>query len=73
MRKKMLLLALALAATASLTAPSAQAGPPLGGGGLDHTCPRCTTLSDGSQCCIYCQCNASETIFACPANACAEI
>ena len=71
MRKKMLFLALALAATASITAPSAQAGF-LPGGPLDHTCPMCTTFSDGSQCCIYCQCNASGTIFACPANACAE-
>jgi hypothetical protein len=72
MRKKMLLLALALAATASLTAPSAQAGF-LPGGGPYHSCPVCTTFSDGSQCCINCQCDASGTVFACPANACAEI
>jgi len=73
MRKKMLFLALALAtATASLTAPSAQAGPPLGGGPLDHTCPMCTTFSDGSQCCITCQCNDSGVTL-CPAIGCGQV
>jgi hypothetical protein len=71
MRKKMLLLALTLAATASLTTPRAQAGP-LSGGGPFHACPMCTTFSDGSQCCITCQCNDSG-VTVCPLNACAEI
>ena len=71
MRKKMLFLALALAATASLAVPSAQATP-FGGGGPFHACPMCTTLSNGSQCCINCQCNDSGVTL-CPLNACAEI
>ena len=70
MRKKMLLLVLALAATAaSLTAPRAQAG--LIGGGPYHSCPMCTTFPDGSQCCITCQCGVNGTPVACPDNACA--
>jgi hypothetical protein len=71
MRKKMLLLALVLAATASLTAPSAQAGP-LGGGGPFHACSMCTTFSDGSQCCITCQCNDSG-VTVCPAIGCGQV
>jgi len=70
MRKKMLFLALALAATTTLTAPSAQAGPPLGGGPF-HACQVCTTFSDGSQCCITCQCNDSG-VTACPAIGCGQ-
>ncbi len=71
MRKKMLLLALGLAATAaSLTAPRAQAGL-LGGGGPWHACPQCTTYPDGSQCCINCQCSADNRVTVCPDNACA--
>jgi hypothetical protein len=67
MRKKMLLLALALAATAaSLTAPRVLARPVLDG--PFHSCPMCTTFPDGSQCCITCQCSGSVTI--CPENAC---
>lgn len=70
MRKKMLLLAFALAATtASLTAPRAQAGP-LGGGPF-HSCPVCTTYPDGSQCCINCQCGVNGTPILCPENGCA--
>jgi hypothetical protein len=71
MRKNMLLLALALAATASLTAPSAQAGF-LPGGGPYHSCPVCTTYSDGSQCCITCQCNDSGVML-CPMIGCAPV
>jgi hypothetical protein len=65
----MLFLALALAATAaSLTAPRAQAG--LIGGGPYHSCPRCTTLPNGAQCCISCLCNADGIPTACAENAC---
>jgi hypothetical protein len=69
MRKKMLLLTLVLAATATLAAPRAQAFPP--GGGPYHSCPVCTTYADGSQCCITCQCGASGTPVICPQIACA--
>jgi len=72
MRKKMLFLALALAATASLTAPSAQAGF-LPGGGPYHSCQVCTTYSDGFQCCITCQCGDDGSPMACPAIGCGEI
>ncbi|HEY0555012.1 MAG TPA: hypothetical protein VGG20_12150 [Thermoanaerobaculia bacterium] len=69
MRKKILLLTLALAATAaSLTTPRAQAFP--GGGGPFHSCPMCTTFPDGSQCCITCQCGVNGTPVICPENAC---
>ena len=71
MRKKMLFLALALAATAAtLTTPRAQAGP-LSGGGPFHDCPVCTTFEDGSQCCITCQCNGS--VYLCPAIGCGQV
>jgi hypothetical protein len=70
MRKKMLLLALALAATAaSLTTPRAQAFP--GGGGPYHSCPMCTTYADGSQCCVPCQCGANGFPVVCSDLACA--
>ena len=69
MRKKMLLLALVLTATASLTAPSAQAGF-LPGGGPYYSCPVCTTYPDGSQCCITCQCSDSGGML-CPMIGCA--
>ena len=73
MRKKMLFLALALAATAaSLTAPRAQAGL-IGGGGPYHSCPMCTTYPDGSQCCIPCQCGANGTPVICSDIACAQV
>jgi hypothetical protein len=72
MRKKMLLLALALAATAvSLTAPKAQALPI--GGGPYHSCPMCTTFPDGAQCCIPCECGANGTPIICSDIACASI
>jgi hypothetical protein len=71
MRKKMLLLALVLAATAaSLTAPRAQAG--LIGGGPFHACPQCTTFPDGTQCCIPCQCNDGGVML-CPDIGCAQV
>jgi membrane protease subunit (stomatin/prohibitin family) len=64
MRKKMLLLALSLAAAAaSLTAPSAVASG-------THSCPRCTTYADGSQCCVSCICNSSGFPIACTNNFC---
>ncbi len=59
MRKKMLFLALALAATASsLTTVRAEAGG-------THACPICTTYADGSQCCVSCICDASGMTIAC--------
>jgi hypothetical protein len=65
MRKKMLLLALGLAATAaSLTAPQAKAL-----GGPSHLCSVCYLLANGSECCIYCRCNADGSMI-CPENAC---
>jgi len=70
MRKKMLFLALTLAAMASLTTPRAQAG--FLGGGPFHACQVCTTFSDGSQCCITCQCNDSGAT-ACPAIGCGQV
>ena len=73
MRKKLLLLALALATAASLTVPRAQALPPLGGGGPYHACPMCTTFEDGTQCCITCQCSADGNVTACPAIGCGQI
>ena len=64
MRKKMLLLALSLAALAgSLTASRAVAGG-------THACPICTTYADGSQCCVSCTCDASGRILACTNNYC---
>jgi membrane protease subunit (stomatin/prohibitin family) len=65
MRKKMMLLALSLAALAgALTAPSAQAGG-------TYSCPRCTTYADGSQCCISCVCGSNGFPIACTNNYCA--
>jgi hypothetical protein len=63
MRKKMLFLTLALAATAaSFTAPRAVAG--------TYSCPICTTYSDGSQCCVSCICNGTGQIVACTDHYC---
>jgi hypothetical protein len=64
MRKKMLFLALALAATASLTTPLTAATTTY------HSCPICTTYSDGSQCCVGCICDSKENIVACTNNYC---
>ena len=64
MRKKMLFLALALAATASLTAPRT------GAATTYYSCPICTTYSDGSQCCVSCICDASGRIVACTDHYC---
>jgi len=63
MRKKMLFLALALAATASLTTPLTAAT-------TYHSCPICTTYSNGSQCCVSCICDAKGHIVACTDNYC---
>jgi hypothetical protein len=58
MRKKMLLLAFALTATVVSLAPRADAS------GL-HSCPICTTYSDGSQCCVPCVCDDKGHVQAC--------
>jgi hypothetical protein len=64
MRKKLLLLALSLAAVAgSFLAPRAEA---VG----YHSCPICTTYSDGSQCCVGCICDSSGRLVACTDNYC---
>lgn len=69
MRKKMLLLALALAAVAaSFQAPPAEAD-----GG--YPCVQCTALPSGAQCCITCWCEnvGRFQITSCPAIGCGEI
>ena len=63
MRKRMMLLALALTTVASLTAPRAEAA-----GG--YSCPRCVTYADGSQCCVSCWCSSSGFPIACTDNYC---
>lgn len=64
MRKKMLFLVLALAATAgSLSTSRATAS-------TTHSCTFCTTYSDGSQCCRSCVCNSSGLPIACTQNFC---
>ncbi|MDP9121794.1 MAG: hypothetical protein M3O15_10600 [Acidobacteriota bacterium] len=64
MRKKMLLLTFALAAVAgALTAPRAVASG-------THSCPICTTYSDGSRCCVSCVCDSSGHVLACTNNFC---
>ena len=64
MRKKMLLLAFALAAMAgSLAAPRAVAS-------TTHSCNFCTTYPDGSQCCRACVCGANGVPLACTQNFC---
>jgi hypothetical protein len=64
MRKKMLFLALSLAAVAGvLSAPRIEAAG-------THACPRCTTYSDGSQCCVSCVCNGAGVPIACTNNFC---
>jgi hypothetical protein len=62
MRKKMLLLALALTATAGLTAPRTAVA--------YTSCPICTTYADGSQCCVSCICDAKGHIVACTDHYC---
>jgi len=64
MRKKMLFLALALAATASLTAPRT------GVATTYHSCPICTTYPDGSQCCVSCICDEKGHRVACTDHYC---
>jgi hypothetical protein len=61
MRKKMLLLALALAG--ALSASRAVAGG-------TYFCPICTTYADGSQCCVSCTCNSSGVPIACTDHYC---
>ncbi len=64
MRKKLLLLGLAMAAVAgSLLAPRAEA---VG----YHSCPICTTYADGSQCCVGCICDSSGMTVACTDHYC---
>jgi hypothetical protein len=64
MRRKMLFLTLALAATCgALTTSGALAGG-------THACPICTTYADGSQCCVSCICDASGRRIACTNNFC---
>ena len=63
MRKKMLLLALALTAAASFPVQRAEAA-----GG--YSCPRCVTYSNGSQCCVSCWCNSSGFPIACTDHYC---
>ncbi len=63
-KKKMLFLALALAATASLTTPLTAATTTY------HGCPVCTTYPDGSQCCIGCVCDNKGHVVACTNQIC---
>lgn len=64
MRKKMLFLAVALAAVAgSLSTARSQATGFV-------SCPRCTTYPDGSQCCVSCTCDGSGRVIACTNNYC---
>ena len=63
MRKKLLLLGLAMAAVAgSLSAPRANACSFTG-------CPICTTYADGSQCCVGCIC-CGDRVVACTDHYC---
>jgi hypothetical protein len=63
MRKKMLLLGLAMVATVvSLSTPSVNA--------CSYTaCPICTTYADGSECCVSCIC-CGKTLIACTDHYC---
>ena len=64
MRKKMLFLVVALAAVAgSLSTARSQAT------GF-HSCPVCTTYSDGSQCCVSCVCDDKGHVLGCTNNFC---
>ncbi len=66
MKKKMLFLALALAATASLATPLTAATTTY------HACPMCTTYSNGSQCCVSCVCDSKGHVVGCTDNFCPE-
>ncbi|MBW8878382.1 MAG: hypothetical protein JF614_25755 [Acidobacteria bacterium] len=58
MRKKMLLLGLAMAAViGALSTPGANACP-------NTSCPICTTYADGSECCVGCIC-CGDRVIAC--------
>ena len=65
MRKKMLLLGLAMAATVvSLSTPLATASG-------THSCPICTTYADCSRCCVSCICDDDTgQIVACTNHFC---
>lgn len=65
MRKKLLLLALALIAFGGALSPRAEAAG-------NHACPICTTYPDGSQCCVSCFCNAQGIPVACTDHFCPE-
>ena len=65
MRKKMLFLALALAAVAGSLSVRAKADG-------SYACPLCTTYADGSQCCVSCVCTTHGHFVTqvCAENAC---
>ncbi|HEV7508548.1 MAG TPA: hypothetical protein VGS07_26945 [Thermoanaerobaculia bacterium] len=64
MRKKMMFLALALAAVAaSLSTARANAGG-------TTSCPICTIYADGSECCVSCICDAAGHRIACTNHFC---
>jgi len=64
MRKRLLLLTLALMAVAgAFYRPAEAAG---------HACPACTTYPDGSQCCVSCWCDGSGRVVWCTDNFCPE-
>jgi hypothetical protein len=60
MRKKMLFLTLALAATAASFSTSGAVARPAG-----QSCTFCITYSDGSQCCRGCVCDGNGVPIAC--------
>ena len=65
MKKRMLFLALALTALASLPLHRAEAG------GGTVSCPRCVTYADGSRCCVSCICDATTgALVACTNHFC---
>lgn len=64
MRKKMLLLTLALAALVG-----ALATPPATAGGT-YSCPQCTYYADGTRCCVSCICGSNGFPIACTDNYC---
>jgi hypothetical protein len=64
MRKKMLFLALSLAAVAGVLSSSSVEATGT------HYCPQCVTYSDGSQCCVSCACNSQNIPIWCTDNYC---
>jgi len=63
MRKKMILLALSLAALAGSLSVRAEADG-------TYACPQCITYANGSQCCVSCVCDSSGFAIACTQNIC---